>query len=352
MSGENGNANGDDSLDISRRDALGTIAVVLATGWVGEKIVTGAGARVLKDLEKSVDSSITTPKERRTNFRKSFTTIEDLSLDLGVINPELSENTYHEDNLIVAVGLINHRQDRDDIQFVSGSDCRLDDVADDIVAIGSWKSTLLSRWQYGVSPPKEHNLSAFPERAPAAEGLEDAIRWRIGPDTDYRVKRYLRQGITNGPSIKNFESLMDGNSFHDYEERHIYSSPNRPVQDRIKNKKKYPSADDNSFLEEDYLIVSKLPNVLSEEAVAKGKIFLQFAGSHGPGTRGILKLMDSEQLFDELRSRAEEVDWFQAVFHVEVSHSHNTGPPETTVESISKADSEFDNWFHEVECSI
>ena len=73
---------------------------------------------------------------------------------------------------------------------------------------------------------------------------------------------------------------------------------------------------EENLLCDDYLLISRVRNYLSTEALDSGKTILTFGGAHGVGTKAIDLLLRDRRLLSELGSKLTGATAYQALFRV------------------------------------
>ena len=81
-----------------------------------------------------------------------------------------------------------------------------------------------------------------------------------------------------------------------------------------------PEIDENGFMKDDYLLITKLPN-----PKIKNRSMVVISGPHGLGTRSFEKLLENESALREAsRKLNDRDDYFQSLFRIGgIKHDHN-----------------------------
>jgi hypothetical protein len=68
-----------------------------------------------------------------------------------------------------------------------------------------------------------------------------------------------------------------------------------------KDKILWPECDSiTNYLVSDYLLITRIPNILSSDALDKGKVIVSVGGAHGTGTRAIENLLRNKKIMEEI----------------------------------------------------
>ncbi|HEX5308053.1 MAG TPA: hypothetical protein VFW38_03125 [Solirubrobacteraceae bacterium] len=189
------------------------------------------------------------------------------------VHPLYGEGKIHPDNvaaLNAAAGdaLLRRTQIQDEVQINPGTSS--------LLLFGSPTSEGLSRVAFDY------------EQVPEIEGLarrgavlDLAYAWNLDPNKlgGGRVARYVPgKGVIDRPAWQIDDLRHTGASAY-----------------------LRPEVDANGLITEDYLLVTRVRNFLSEEALARGQFLVSFGGAHGTGTRAVeLLLKDRKLLADVL----------------------------------------------------
>lgn len=112
--------------------------------------------------------------------------------------------------------------------------------------------------------------------------------------------------------------------------------PNWPLMKTQPSPRSIYPRTSNGYLSQDFLIVTKIPNFLTESAWQRGRSIVSVGGLHSVGTRAVeLMLNNSDIVFDLLR-RVEALSpgtrWLQIVLAVDsIDHDPETGSKPTAV---------------------
>lgn len=98
----------------------------------------------------------------------------------------------------------------------------------------------------------------------------------------------------------------------------------------------------NGFLSEDYLLITRVPNFLSERALTSGKTILSVAGLHGVGTRAVELLFRDARLVGETLDRIDAMQLrgrpLQALFSINsIDHDSPSGSVATSLRLVDVA---------------
>ena len=204
----------------------------------------------------------------------------------------------------------------------------------------------------GAHPDNQHGLVSASGGEPSAafdrkeQGSTDVVL--IGSPTAENTSRRVFGYVPDGD-----DSLALDNLPFDLPYRWVLSrnqideraTSKRLVQDkgvverpnwRIEGHRMFvPRTDGDGFLQDDYLLVTKLRNYTSQAAVDSGKYLLSLGGTHGLATRGIELLMSNRHVLGDLaRKLPDDPAAFQAVFRVgDVEH----GPSGSKARKIALA---------------
>lgn len=208
----------------------------------------------------------------------------DLEALAAIIDPNLAK-------LVVELGAFD---EHDDVTL---------DVGADIVLIGSPESEPLTRLIFGYAAlPGNQGVRYLGGTIPLA------YRWdEERSNTDEADCRY------NGP---------DGS---------IVIRPNWPLYSMLPTELPiYPSLIDGINLETDYLIITKIPNFLTDLAWQRGRTIVSIAGLHGIGTRAIGLLLQNSAVMNTVMTQIDELPQknqsFQIVIKItEIDHSSADG---------------------------
>jgi hypothetical protein len=109
--------------------------------------------------------------------------------------------------------------------------------------------------------------------------------------------------------------------------------PNWPLVATSPEFREYPKLR-NGWLDEDYLVITRVPNFVSDRARQAGRAILSIAGLHGIATRSIGLALADEAIVQDLLDLVSRHPWFQVVIKVTaISHGDtNTGSLPTRVE--------------------
>ena len=163
------------------------------------------------------------------------------------------------------------------------------DAESDLVLFGSPESETLTRALFGYKHDHNGTLTY-------TETLPLAFRWLEDPS---KVSIYCMQYRPGGA---------------------IAVRPNWPLVSCEQEFREYPMLR-NGWLDEDYLIITRVPNFVSDRARQAGRAILSIAGLHGIATRSIGLVLANEALVEELVDFVSRNPWFQAVVKVtSISH--------------------------------
>ncbi|MGW3992112.1 hypothetical protein ACWEF6_01365 [Amycolatopsis sp. NPDC004772] len=110
--------------------------------------------------------------------------------------------------------------------------------------------------------------------------------------------------------------------------------PNWPIVDQsgVRSTMRYPTVANNGLIFSDYLLITKVPNFLTEQAFQSNRSIVSIAGTHGTGTRAIDRLLsDKGALAAIARQLGPRPQAFQVLVEAgKIEHSSRRG-------SIAKA---------------
>lgn len=115
--------------------------------------------------------------------------------------------------------------------------------------------------------------------------LDLPYAWELDPDRlgDGRVGRYVRgKGKVERPLWR--------------------------IKDLRRGESEYlvPTADAEGLLHEDYLLITRVRNFLSDDGPARGQFLVSFGGAHGTGTRAVALLLKDPVLLGKVLERLRE----------------------------------------------
>ncbi|MFC9925403.1 hypothetical protein [Streptomyces sp. NPDC127190] len=147
-------------------------------------------------------------------------------------------------------------------------------VGDSLVLLGSPTSEGLSRLVFGYqeTPDRPDYLRKT--------GLASALpfSWNLdGTQIKARAKRWV-QGLSE-PTAR----------------------PNWSIQGE-KNHRWYPDLRGDDFLKTDYLLITKIPNILVDEDRGSGHFIVSIGGAHGTGTRSIERVLSNKSVLRKIVS--------------------------------------------------
>jgi hypothetical protein len=110
-----------------------------------------------------------------------------------------------------------------------------------------------------------------------------------------------------------------------------------------------PMTDSERYLVDDYMLVTRLPNYASTDALDSGHFLVSIAGAHGTGTRAVALLLKNKRLLAEIGSLLEkQASAFQMVFRVsKLKHTPRYGTVGSRIELAGgpvTIDSSEDRW--------
>jgi hypothetical protein len=119
--------------------------------------------------------------------------------------------------------------------------------------------------------------------------------------------------------------------------------PNWSLYDRANDKYLIPRVNENNNLQDDYLLITVLPNCLSKASYEKEDKIIIFGGTHGVGTMAIDPLFKHKQLLTSLHEKTKNIKYWQALIratnigiHKESKRSHPYDiSPEIDVRSLN-----------------
>jgi hypothetical protein len=104
----------------------------------------------------------------------------------------------------------------------------------------------------------------------------------------------------------------------------------------MRDKRYTPHVDNNGRLADDYLIVTRIPNFLTESAFGMDRFIVSIAGTHGTGTRAIELLLRDKSILNEVADKlGRDCDRFQILLRAaDVVHDTDVGSRATALELI------------------
>lgn len=330
-------ADDDQEVDENRRRLLKQALLTAAAGYGGSQAGNVNVLSYLTGLANEVNRISMSTRERDRRFSSIFGHgIARFSIDEGIVHHKFEQPNHHEDNLRTSMGLSTLLAE--EITPLPVKQAKTENNPEllnrNIISIGSIESNFAARHEY--------------ESLERAYGpLDSLLRWRIRPSKSFKTKRYVMNPEALRPA-----TLDETGSFNRFDgERDVWTSGNSSVRDYQNDVEKvsqiFTSGDREGFIDKDLLLVNRLPNVITSTAANSGSQFVQFAGTHGIGTRGILEILRSYDLLEALESRAQETQYFQAIFLVEAEHDHRN--TDSAPKHVEPADRWFDDWFYEVD---
>jgi hypothetical protein len=227
------------------------------------------------------------------------------------VHPLFTPGDLHPDNeaalLAASNDLLLHGTVKRDVLQVDATD-------NSLLLFGSPTSEGLSRivFDYSDIPGREGLEWAHPP-------LDFAYAWNLDPEAvgDGRVGRFvLGKGLVERPPWQ------------------IVSFRGRGPSQLV------PETDSEGLITEDYLLITRLRNFLSQSAEERGQFIVSFGGAHGTGTRAVGLLFRNRKLMREvleaLKTRHIEATGqlagipkaYQLVFRVfNIKHSHQGSIP-------------------------
>lgn len=86
-----------------------------------------------------------------------------------------------------------------------------------------------------------------------------------------------------------------------------------------------PKFDNNNLLKTDYLLITRIPNIINKEAFNKGSNVLIIGGLHGTGTEAIKLILNNINLLLDIYTIKKEHPYFQSLFRIdEIEHINYT----------------------------
>jgi hypothetical protein len=220
-----------------------------------------------------------------------------------------ADNTeLHPDNLSALTTLAgNDFMRAQDLRQITQYDVVRTSLKNNLVLIGSPTAEGLSRPVFGYEP--DVDLDSLARNSPAIDLPFNWVLSKKEVDEHANIKRYVPgKGIVERPNWR-----IEG------------------------NKKLYiPSVDMSGLLSEDYLLVTRVRNYLSAEALDAGKYIISFGGAHGTATRAVeLLLRDKASLMKVAETLGNFPAAFQMLFRVGgMKHDGRRGTRATRIELI------------------
>lgn len=234
-------------------------------------------------------------------------------------HPMYGEIRYHPDDLAAFEAIADPA-----IAQALSSDWLVEDrrcaaaLHDDIVSIGSPESEPLARLFHGYQRRGQGNSGGMQFIGGA---VELPFRWLEDP------------------------SRVTADCVRDVPGRGPVRRPNWPLVDArgAVEQLKYPHVGNDGYLQSDYLVVTVLPNFLTQLGLQMGKRFVNIAGLHGSGTRAIgLALKDQTFIKAVTELDTGRRCAFQILVRVELDKSTRRLPRDVSVEAAESL--QVDDW--------
>jgi hypothetical protein len=162
-----------------------------------------------------------------------------------------------------------------------------------ILSIGSAKSTLTTRMLEGYTGDDAKYLTRNPSLY---------LRWELLVD-ERKLFRKSKRYLQNKKWVRPNHIFLDNEK--------------RSGQNMIA-----PLLHSDSWLKEDFLLISKLPNHITSHALQRGSYGIIVEGSHGTGTRALGLLVNNIELLSDLKNRIRDNTNWQAFYRIVVKHDH------------------------------
>jgi hypothetical protein len=93
--------------------------------------------------------------------------------------------------------------------------------------------------------------------------------------------------------------------------------PNWSIRDMSVGKVLCPQVDSDGTLKTDFLLITKLPKILSSDAYDRGEEIIIFGGTHGIGTKAIDLLFQDETILSAIEKKVRNTPYWQALIEIE-----------------------------------
>lgn len=241
-------------------------------------------------------------RRKEAEFLLGFGGLDNCSYRVAMSHPTLHRGSVHADDASAFAALAGPALAWAlDSGWLSVETDICTDIEGDLVLVGSPGPESLSRLVFGY----RRDVSAPEGLIYVGDTLDLPYRWqedisKIGSD----CLRYQPNGrVTLRPNW----SIV-----------HTRGARERTLYPRLRN---------DGFLETDYLLVSRLPNFLTNRALSEGRTIVSVGGTHGIGTRAVSFVTQSEDFLTRIsRYGTSRSLWFQALFEARsIVHNPNLG---------------------------
>ena len=237
--------------------------------------------------------------KRRTLFENIFGTFDSFGLiSIGGEHPDLQKPfpRLHPDNIEAVLQMLSllETEEVDVKNGIFEIHSNSFELGHNIVSIGSAKSTLTTRLLEGYRGSDARYLT---------RDRSVHLRWEFLVD-ERKLSAISKRYLEGKEWIRPNHELIDNES-KDY-------NNNAPILDF------------NGWLKEDFMLVSKLPNNITADAIHIGSYGIIIEGSHGIGTRGLELLVNNKDMLIDLRNKINDNRYWQALYKVKVEHDDVT----------------------------
>ena len=237
-------------------------------------------------------------QKKRALFEAIFGKFEAFGvISIGGEHPDLQKPIpkLHPDNENLTREILNLIEKREvEIKdTIFNLDLNSVEVKHNILSIGSAKSTLTTRLLEGYTGDAKYLTR---NRLPH-------LRWELLVNERKlfsKSKRYL----------EGKEWIRDNHILIDNEKKNNHNMEE-------------PTLESDGWLKRDFLLISKLPNIISSRASHNGSYGIVVEGSHGTGTRALTLLINNEEMLSDLKNKVNDNRHWQALYRVEVTHDHH-----------------------------
>jgi len=245
-----------------------------------------AGVIVFADwLKAHIRPLINERKEKKQLQNELFTFLEkNVYCDMGFVHPYLVERKLpHPDNE-KALGEISHsiyNYFRGNREIIYAKNVGYVDLKENVCSLGSPVSSRLSR--KGMGYPLEGNLGKEPStKLPFIFNL-------------------------NEKDLGEVTRMMKGKK---------WTVKNWAIINRDSGEEFEPRFNPDGYLKTDYLLITIIPNFLTEQGMRNNKVLGMIGGCHGPGTKAIGKVLEDVKLLEKMKKEKGDYDYYQSLFKI------------------------------------
>lgn len=256
-------------------------------------------------------------REKAASFRATLglDNQRGMSFRVACQHPLLQSGVPHPDDFEAFAHIIGSDLPRwDEVTPVDDDTTIATDFGDNFVLIGSPEAESFTRLVFG-----------YERRTGGAEYAGGCLplpfRWEEDPRL-IRVK-YKRFVGETGQSVQR---------------------PNWPIVDQRdgRNRSLFPRLNADNFISDDLLLISKIPNFTSIEAVQRSRFIVSVAGAHGTATRSIGLVLKDRKLLAELHDAVAMSPYFQILVKAgSITHDPSIGSVASEVSVVDIASLQF-----------